>query len=173
VKAVKLIAMMALGLTACSHLQPNQPVRHIRYIIDSGTTGWVKVTYNRRDAPELPVQDGFAVVHLTAQNLSVATRDRMNPSWDGSEFYYQSPDGNRVRLSSADNDQRLLWAMEKTSDNDGEREAFFVGKEEQLNHLPRSSTEMGTGLLQTKPVDPKKMVDEHTDSPKVDSVLPK
>ena len=102
-----------------------------RYIIDSGASGWVKITYNRPDAPELPVEEGFAVVRLP-QDLRISTRNRMNPSWEGSEFYYQSPDGKRVHLTSTEDPQRRLWALEKTSDTDGDREVFFVGKEEQF-----------------------------------------
>jgi hypothetical protein len=170
VKATKLIVTLALGLAACSQPPSNKPVR---YLIDKGTTGWVKVTYNRQEAPELAVQDGFVVVHLTAMDLNVNTRSLMNPSWDGSEFYYQSPDGKRERLSSADNNKRRLWAMEKTSDSGGDREVFFVGSEDQLNHKPGSGSEMGTGLLQTKRPDPRKMADERSDHMKIETELPK
>jgi hypothetical protein len=66
------------------------------------------------------------------QHRKVSTRSRMNPAWDGSEFYYRHPDGKRVRLSSRDDSQRRLWGLEKTSDSEGDREAFFVGKQEQF-----------------------------------------
>ena len=170
VKAAKLIALLVLGLTACGHSEPKKP---IRYIIDSGTSGWVKVTYNQPESPELPVEGGFSVVRISYKDMNIATRNRMNPSFDDSEFYYQSPDGKRVRLSSADNDQRLLWALEKTSDNDVEREAFFVGKQEQFNRISKSGAEMGTGLLENKSPDPRKGIDGVADPGKVDTALPK
>ena len=110
-----------LALTACSRVQHPKPAR---YILDNGVTGWVKVTYNRPDAPELPEEDGFAIVRIS-HDMSIATRSRMNPSWDGSEFYYRDANGQLVRLSKTANDQSRLWGMEKTSNDQGDREVFL------------------------------------------------
>src|SRR5664279_4274576 len=126
-KAAKLIGLAGLAMIACGHPQP----KPARYILASGASGWVKITYNRPDAPELPVEDGFAIIRIPA-NLKIATRSPRNPSWDGSEFYYQGPDGKRVRLSSKDDAQRRLWGLEKSSNTDGDYDIFFVGKQEQF-----------------------------------------
>jgi hypothetical protein len=165
VKAGKLIGLAALGLTACGHSQS----KSTRYVIDSGASGWVKITYDRKDAPELPVEDGFIVVRISP-DMKVVTRSHMNPAWDGSEFYYQSPDGKRVRLSSKDDNKRRLWALEKTSDSDGDREVFFVGKPEQFTQA--SSFTRETDIVPATPPEPEK---EPTtfDPTKIETSLPK
>ncbi len=117
------------------------------YIIDSGRTGWVKIVYDRPEEKELPVQNGFAIAHLGA-DLKLFTRNRMNPSWDRSEFYYQGPDEKRVRLSSTDGDGRRVWAQEKTSDAEGERDGFFVGNQEEFSASLKTPKSIGGGLWQ-------------------------
>ena len=128
----------------------------------AGGVGWVKVIYNVPDAPELPVEDGFVVVRVPLGG-KIVTRSRMNPSWNDSEFYYQSPDGKRERLSSKDDDNRRLWGMEKTFDNQrdtrNDQEVFFVGKQEDFTRLFKASGDMGTGLLEQKPPNPAKEAD--------------
>jgi hypothetical protein len=116
------------------------------YIIDSGRTGWVKVLYNVHDEKELPVQNGFALAQL-GQDLKLFTRSRMSPSWDGAQFYYQTPDGKRVRLSPADDPSRRIWAQDKTTDSEGERESFFVGSQEELSASLSTSRQIGSGLV--------------------------
>jgi hypothetical protein len=140
-KVVRLIGLTMIALTSCSRVQPPKPTR---YILDSGATGWVKITYDRSDAPELPVEEGFAVVRVPL-DLKISTRSRMNPSWEGSEFYYQSSDGKRARLSSKDDAQRRLWGLDKTSDKDGDRETFFVGEELQFTHAFKLGNGFGPG----------------------------
>ena len=83
--ATSVIVLALTVLTGCGSAT-QKPVPTI-YIIDSGRTGWVKVLYNVHDEKELPVQNGFAVAHL-GQDLKLFTRSRMNPSWDGAQFYY-------------------------------------------------------------------------------------
>jgi hypothetical protein len=143
-----IVVFVVVGLTGCS-AQPPKPQKTVPtiYIIDSGRTGWVKVIYNRPDEKELPVENGFAVAHL-GQDLKLFTRSRMNQSWDGSQFYYQTADGKRVRLSSADNAERLIWAQDKTSDDKGEREDFYVGSQEELSRDLKTPSLAGDGLLQ-------------------------
>lgn len=104
------------------------------YIIDNGQTGWVKVIYNRSDEKELPMQNGFAVARI-GPDLKLFTRSRMNPSWEGAQFYYQTADGQRIRLWPDDNAARRIWAEEKTTGANGEAETFFVGDEGQFSKL--------------------------------------
>lgn len=116
-----------LGLLGCAH----RP-KVTRYILDSWTVGFVKVVYDHEGAPPLPVQNGFAVVQIPASRI-VFTSNRMNPAWEGSEFYYRGLDGKLERLTLSDNDQRKLWGLEKISDRDGHREEFFVGTQRQFS----------------------------------------
>jgi hypothetical protein len=169
VKPAVFISLAVLAITACNRVQPAKPVR---YIINSGTAGWVRITYNRSDAPQLPVEDGFAVVRIP-QDMSFATRSRMNPSWDGSEFYYQGPDGKRQRLSSKDDAQRRLWGLEKTSDDKGDREVFFVGKPEQFTQVFKAAGDMGSGNVESTRPDPKKEAESELDLRKIQTDLPK
>lgn len=141
-----LASCVVLGLTGCSRLEHRKPVR---YILDSGATGWVKITYNRSDAPKLPVEDGHTVVRISS-DLHVVTSSPMNSTWEGSEFYYRRPDGQLIKLSSEDNDQRRLWGLEKTSNRQGDREVFFVGRQQQFTQVYAATGDLGTGLLQEK-----------------------
>ena len=143
-----------LGIAACSLGAP----KPVRYVLPSGTVGWVKIAYDRSDGKELAVENGHAVM-LISDSLKVTTRNRMNKSWEGSEFYYKGADGKLVRLSSKDGDQRMLWGLEKTSDSDGDREVFFVGKQGDFTKVFNASGDMGTGLLDAKPPDPKTEAD--------------
>jgi len=120
--------------------------------------GWVKIAYNRSDGKELAVENGHAVI-LIPDNLKVTTRNRMNKSWEGSEFYYKGADGKLVRLSSKDGDQRMLWGLEKTSDSDGDREVFFVGPQKDFTKVFNAEGDMGSGLLSAPPPDPKAEAD--------------
>ena len=131
--AAIVVGLAVVSLTGCgSRSSQRQKAAPTIYILESGKTGWVKIVYNRADEAELPAQNGFVVARI-GQDLKLFTRSRMNPSWDGSQFYYQAPGGKRVRLSSADNGSRLIWAQEKITDADGGHETFFVGKEQQLS----------------------------------------
>jgi hypothetical protein len=165
--------LLLFGLAACNRQSAPRPAR---YVMDSGASGWVTVIYNQPDAPELPVEDGFAVIRVPA-SMKVATRSRMNPFFDGSEFYYQGPDGKRVRLSSQDGDQRRLWGLEKKPADTEGKEVFFVGKSEEFTHVFRAAGDLGTGLLQSKqpkPEDEKTApVDLNPDHLKIETELPK
>jgi hypothetical protein len=166
VKAANFIGLVVLGFVAC-----NSTPKRTRYIFDSGTTGWVKITYDSPDAPQLPVEDGFTVVRIR-QYLKVSTSSPMNSSWEGSEFYYQGPDGKRVRLSSKKDDkQRRLWALEKTAAADTDQETFFVGKPEQFtSHMSAGPDELRTGQGDAEPIDLNKAFEE---PPKVSATPPK
>jgi hypothetical protein len=132
VKAARVIGLAACGLAACTHAP-----QATRYIIESGTTGWVKIKYNRGDAPALPVETGLAVVRVS-RDLTIDTKNAMQPSWEKSEFYLRGRDGRMVRLSTTtDDDHRQLWGMEKISDSDGDREVFFVGSPEKFTNAGR------------------------------------
>jgi hypothetical protein len=170
-----IIGFALAGLSGCgtNHDSPPRKTVPTMYIIDSGQTGWVKVVYNVPDEKELPVQNGFAVAHI-GQDLKLFTRSRMNPSWDESQFYYQTPDGKRVRLSSADSPSRLIWAQDKTTDAEGEREAFFVGNQGQLSQDLKTPQSIGGGLVHApaeseEPKDP----EQPPDASKVLTELPK
>ena len=165
-EAAKLLGLVLLGLTACSHAP-----KPTRYILEGGSAGWVKVTYNTPDAPSLPVEDGFTVVHLSS-SLHLITSSPMNPSWDNAEFYYQTKDGKRVRLSAKDDNRRRLWGLEKVSDNTGDRELFFVGKQDQFTHMGTAAGDMGTGQWQASSPDPNSAFDI-PDDPVAETAQPK
>jgi hypothetical protein len=139
------VGLVLVGLSSCGRVgQPRQALPVV-YVIESGKTGWVKVIYNRSDEKELPVENGFVVARV-GQDLKLFTRSRMNPSWDGSMFYYRMPDGKRVPLSREDNASRRIWAQEKTTDADGEREVFFVGDQRELSRDFGATGSLGSGL---------------------------
>jgi hypothetical protein len=173
-----LIGVVALALTlvitGCGH---ESPPKGTRYILNNGTTGWVRITYNRSDAAPLPVKEGFVVARI-AQDLKLSTRMQMSPSWDDSEFYYQGSDGKLVRLSTKDDSQRTIWGLDKNADSAGDHETFFVGNQEQFAHLSRMSRmtgSLGTSLSQASPSRPRNNdePDIPIDRMKIDTELPK
>ena len=171
--ATALTGFVLFGLAGCG-TQRQKPLPTL-YIVDSGRVGWVKIVYNRPDEKELPVANGFAVARIGA-DLKLFTHSRMNPSWDGSHFYYQAPAGKRVELSYADNPSRRIWAQEKTTDDAGERESFFVGNQEQFSQGLRTPGRVGAGLLVSpatpEPEHPKEL-DVPPNATKVLTELPK
>jgi len=163
-KAVTLVVLLIMGLCACSHAP-----KATRYILDSGTTGWVKIKYNRVDAPELPVENGFAIVRIS-QDLTVSTRNRMNSSWDRAEFYYRTSAGKLKPLRTADNEQRQLWALEKITDGEGEREVFFVGEQELFTSGGKLRGDHSRGSMNSSPVE---ATMNPLDRMKIETSLPK
>jgi hypothetical protein len=162
--------ILLVGLTSCNS-QPQKKALPTIYLIDSGTTGWVKILYNRPDEKDLPVENGFAVAHL-GPDLKLFTRSRMNQAWDGAQFYYQTADGKRVRLSSADSPDRRIWAQDKTNDDTSERETFFVGSQEELSAHLNFQQDIGGGLV-APPKDPRAPTPEQRDARDVINTLPK
>lgn len=106
----------------------------------------MKVVYSISDEKELPVQNGFAVARI-GPDQKLFTRSRMNPSWDESQFYYETSDGKRVRLEAKDGPSRNVWGQEKTDDTSGQREFFFVGTQDQMSGTLRTPQTAGDGLL--------------------------
>jgi len=165
--------LVAVGLAGCGKTsQPRQALPSI-YIIESGQTGWVKVIYNRPEEKELPVENGFAVARI-GPDLKLFTRSRMNPSWEGSKFYRRMPYGKQVQLSSEDNSSRCIWAQEKTTDVDGEREIFFVGDQQELSRDFKGALGSGSGLSEpTRNAETSVEPEDHPDPNKILTALPK
>jgi hypothetical protein len=158
------VGLVLGGLAGCGSKSLSQPQTGVptMYVIDSGMSGWVKIVYRLPDEKELPVLEGFAVARIPPDQ-KLFTRSRMNPSWEGAKFFYQTPDGKRVELPSADNDSRRIWGQDKTTDAAGERETFFVGDQQQFSQSFKAQKSFGGGLWQpgadsdqAKPADPNK-----------------
>ena len=162
--------MVAVSLAGCGKSNPK--ALPTIYIIESGKTGWVKITYNRADESELPVENGFVVARI-GRDLKLFTRTRMNPTWDGSKFYYRKTNGTLVQLSTADDNSRRIWAQEKIERDDGEREDFFVGDPQQLsrNFKGTKGADIGLSDAATNPA-PSSPVEEPNDPTKVLTELP-
>jgi hypothetical protein len=141
VKAVILITLAVLSLAACGHSRP----KSVRYILGNRVSGWVRITYNRSDAPPLPVKDGVVIVRIPPA-MKLSTRNSMTPDWAGAEFYYEKSNGQLIRLPVEGDEQRRLWGMEKTPGPDGDQETFFVGKPEQFTQIYKDGNNLNTGL---------------------------
>ncbi|HEY3841346.1 MAG TPA: hypothetical protein VGL72_32470 [Bryobacteraceae bacterium] len=166
-KAVRLSILAFSGLLACGHSRP----KVTRYILPDGTAGWVKIAYNRSDSPELPIENGAAVVRIPG-NMKVATRTAMTSDWNAAEFYYQKSNGQLERLATQGEQQRRLWAMEKTSTSDGDQESFFVGKPDQFTKVYKTGNDMNTSLAD-KPVPSPLDSTDPSERLKIETELPK
>ena len=118
-------------------LQPerNRPIS--RFLIPSGYTGWVKIHYNVKDAPEVQTQGLTQVFRLPESGILRTSSAGPHPEAQHQYFYY-SEDGSLQRIQDDYRDQRsMIWGDHTVSTGGAINEFdFFVGSEEQYKkHL--------------------------------------
>jgi hypothetical protein len=137
------LGLVVVAVTSCTSRRP------VRLIIQDGTAGWVKVNFGRAGAPKIPVEDGIYTIRVP-QNRKVETSDDKFGSLDNAEFYYETRDGKRVRLSAnQDDNARRIWAGEYSKDKTGEHLTFFVGRDEQFTRVLVPPGSIASGILET------------------------
>jgi hypothetical protein len=140
-----LVLLLVCVLTACSGDSARPAfAKPTIYLVDDGGTGWVRIIYNQKNAGELPIENNFVIARIP-RGGRLLTRSRMNPSWDGSEFFYMSAEGKRIPLQADGEKDRRIWAKEKTSDPKGDHEDFFIGTEAQASNRSQMSF-VGSGF---------------------------
>ncbi|MDQ0913907.1 hypothetical protein [Paenibacillus sp. V4I5] len=110
------------------------PEQH-KYIVQTGYTGWVEVTFDQADSPPLEKENGTYVYHIPASGKLKTS----SPMKEGTlRVFYLGSDGN---LTETDHHEETIHAVNtkshSTSYADGRREdfptvaSFFLGDKEQ------------------------------------------
>ncbi len=104
-----------------------------RFVIPEGYTGWVRVEFDVKDAPPLPVENGQYVLKIPATG-ALRTSSPEQYGWaKDSYFFYSATESQQIRDSGRDS---LIWGKinGQASGVSGTRtyEEFFVGTNQQF-----------------------------------------
>jgi hypothetical protein len=110
------------------------PEQH-KYIVQTGYTGWVEVTFDQADSPPLEKENGTYVFHIPASGKLKTS----SPMKDGTlRVFYLGSDGNLTETNHhEENIHAVSTKSHSTSYADGHREdsptvvSFFLGDKEQ------------------------------------------
>jgi hypothetical protein len=103
--ACLLSLLLSASILASGQGQGRRPYR---YLIPEGYVGWVRVDFNVKDAPELPIEDGYYILMIPPSGRLLTSSDDML-GLKGDEYYYVC--GNTKHLLSIDsgNDRSMIW----------------------------------------------------------------
>ncbi len=136
-----LVLLLSIASLASGCGKQRRPSRHL---IPDGYVGWVKVYYNVKDAPALPIEDGYFLLKFPASGI-LKTSSAPEYGEASDEYYYYSDDTRRPLKTSFYGEGGMIWGGydgsfgtasmgENTKDISEERKTryggFFVGTEE-------------------------------------------
>lgn len=126
---------LALGLLALLNVAGSSPLRDkypYRFLIPEGYVGWVRIDFNVKDAPPLPVEDGFYVVKIPdTGRLKTSLQDTLTRR---DEFYYFADDTKYPLSINSQNPtcmiQQRFWGPPLGHATPNHYRYFFVGPRE-------------------------------------------
>lgn len=128
-----LLSILSLACVASTSCVGKQ--RHpSRYLIPDKYVGWVRINYRIKDAPAIPVKDGYYLFKFPPTGL-INTSSEGEEGWASDEYYYYSERGLQ-RLPHT-TDKGMIWGQssfgsETIPGQEPTKYAeFFVGTEEQ------------------------------------------
>jgi hypothetical protein len=106
-----------------------------RYLIPAGFTGWVQITFDQKDAPALPVENGHRLIKLDAHGVT-ATSSGPLQGHGRDDFFYYSANGRTKLSNSGVCKGGMIWELETMNDTKTSAPItrFFVGTEDQYRH---------------------------------------
>ena len=107
-----------------------------RYLIPKGYVWWVRIDFNVKDAPPLPLEDGFYLLKIPPDgNLRTSTREEYGPT-TFEYFYYSGSDLTPLKSTGWDGGG-MIWAQSNGSRSGTveTHEHFFFGTEAQDSTL--------------------------------------
>ena len=121
-----------LGLTSCQE----ERRRPTRYLIPDGYVGWVRIDYKVKEAPALPVEDGFYVVKFPSDG-HLRTSSQIEYGWAQDEYYYVSGSDRKLLKLTGWGKGGMIWGGFNGSQQgiDETYEGVFIGTEEQFKSL--------------------------------------
>jgi hypothetical protein len=135
--SVPLILILCGFLVAIVY-QTQQGRHPCRYLIPEGYVGWVRVDYQIKGAPELPIEDGYRVYKFpnsgrlqTSSAFEVGTyADLISGLKD--EYYYYSSDTRRQLPAGANGaDGGMIWHHGRGESGGGKARGRIVGRDNQ------------------------------------------
>jgi len=122
------------GLAWWLHISAlNSTRRSSRFMIPEGYTGWVRIEFEVRGAPTLPMEGGQYVIKIPSDGV-LRTSSAEQYGWVKDRYYYYSAQGVRALPDSGP--AGLIWGKINGEEFgvSGKRkyEEFFVGNAEQF-----------------------------------------
>jgi hypothetical protein len=104
-----------------------------RYIIPAGYTGWVRIDYDQKSSPSLPLEDGRRLIKFDTKGRASTSSSPLS-GHGKDEFFYDSGT-TRTPLSTAGVCKGgMVWEPETTIDPTTASLRFFVGTEDAYRH---------------------------------------
>jgi|GEM_PF-1084411 len=133
VGAATLAVVVAIGILGWPVISARNRTGHsLRFLVPEGYTGWVRVEFEAKGAPRLPVDADQAVARIPAGGKLVTSSPEIY-AWAKDYFYSYS--GSDLHELPRSGPQRMIWAKTngEASGTSGKRkyEEFFVGTEQQ------------------------------------------
>jgi len=130
-----------LGVAGWLTIDARHSIRHSsRFLIPEGYVGWVRVEFQIKDAPLLPVEGGECLFKFPPSGL-LRTSSSEEYGWAKDHYFYYSEKGTRILRDTGPSSERLIWGKinGEESGSQGKRkyEEFFVGTEQQFREQPR------------------------------------
>jgi hypothetical protein len=109
-----------------------------RFLIPEGYTGWVRIEFEIKDAPSLPMEGGEYVIKIPPDG-KLRTSSPEQYGWANDHYYYYSAQGERALPDSGPSE--FIWGKlnAEASGAAGQRkyEEFFVGSAQQFKQQGR------------------------------------
>ena len=128
--------LLVLCLTSISATCQDQTRRPSRYLIPEGYVGWVRIDFNIKDAPPLPIENGSYLFKFPDSGRILTSSD-MEYGAASDEYYYYAGDDRKSLRGSGWGGGGMIWA----GFNGGQQGAkevhqyFFIGTEAQLKEF--------------------------------------
>lgn len=118
-------------IVACQEKQR----RPSRYLIPEGYVGWVRINFNVKGTPPIPIEEGHYLFKFPPSGL-IETSSDLEYGWAKDEYYYYCGDTRRKLESTGWGDGGMIWAGYNGSSGNHPIETdihagFFVGTEEE------------------------------------------
>ena len=116
-------------------------------LIPKGYVGLVKIVYDMRGTPEIPIKNGKSVFKIPSNGL-IYTSSQLDSRWGTDEYYYY--EGEKLWRLRQESDpyntnelplKIMIWGRSVTVEDNEMFESFFVGDQEQYNHYEKQPTD--------------------------------
>jgi hypothetical protein len=142
--SILFVSSILLSHVSCQDTS-RRPERHL---IPEGYVGWLRIDFGIKDAPPIPVEDGYHLFKFSSSGrLQTSTENEYG--WAKDEFYYYS-DSTRIRLAATGWGAGGMiwgesngWSGTTYEKRTATYEHFFVGTEEQFRKYADLKNEDG------------------------------
>jgi hypothetical protein len=159
----KLFLTLAIAFCFTMSATCEKQRRSSRYLIPDGYIGWVKVYFKVKDAPALPIEDGFYLFKFPASGV-LTTSSEMEYGWGHDEYFYYSGETRHKLPATGWDGGGMIWAEhngQTTSSRNEESsyQGFFIGTEAEYKDYGRYVADENPGPLDKNAIQQKKKKD--------------